>query len=1839
MIEGTIPVNSVNLSWVGWTSQSVSSGTAVAGIHHPDGAYKRISFGTTQFLPNGCAPFNHTNVEWYSGVTEPGSSGSGLFLSSTGQLVGQLHCGDSSCSSPSADDAYGSFSVTYPNISGLLQGGSDDSKEENDVCTAAYPLSTGTYSGMQVKYADEDWFALSVPTCRQLNIAASFTHDHGDIDIQLYETCGGALLGTSAGTGNSETLSWSNTGAVSEIVYLRVYLFDDVRNEYTLSVGMESIPAPACAPTSVVASDDLCDRIRVTWSWSCSGQTGFKVYRDGSLAHTGTSASERQWDDTGVAAGTTHNYYVKAYNGCGEGSPSNSDNGTRLTVPACAPTSVVASDDLCDRIRVTWSWSCSGQTGFKVYRDGSLAHTGTSASERQWDDTGVAAGTTHNYYVKAYNGCGEGSPSNSDNGTRLTVPACAPTSVVASDDLCDRIRVTWSWSCSGQTGFKVYRDGSLAHTGTSASERQWDDTGVTAGEAHDYYVCAYYTCGDGPASDSDTGSLLQVLPPPALMTPPDGESCTSPEVCLEWSSEAGATYEVQVGTSCGTGTISPESSTIYCTFGLTVGGTYFWRVRSVNACDDPGPWSECRSFEVGNGDYLNGTLQASASQDLCEEIEISWSWDHPQGVSPQGFRIYQTNVMGTYEIGDVGADIGSFTTPISLNEVKLYFWPSFTVSAYGCAGEGPEASAGTGHAIWALEQSPAAVRIDTVPCQGLKFVWRWTFCPPISPCGPIPDEFEVYRNDQLIHTTAEDAVLDSVRSEGPLEYYYYSYSDLSPIPGTNHYYALGSNGCGPSGPSATLSGEFVSDDTTFSLIATEPPHGSLGWIPSAGISCTFELDVDLVTITPNTVQIRGSQSGPLEFLPVSQPAGVIHFELPDSPIPGEIVSVTLTSGIEAEAGCSLFPPGSWWFSSVTIPLPPELYPRSILPSAPDPSSLVAGDFDDDGSLDLAVTFYDADSLCVLLGEPSGEFSEAYATTVGDGPEHVETGDLDGDGVLDLVLANELDGTVDIRFGTGYGAFGDPLIIPLDDSPIRVVLLDTNLDGTEDIVTLMRTSDTSLSRLAVILNAQGGFVVQSPVDVSGYATDMAALRGGADSFIDICISTLTPDAFLLFASDGAGGFELSSTTPSSVSPKDIAIADLTDDGLDDVVAVGLGPGVEILVNEGGDFTSQTSQGPYYNPLSVETADMDGQGEPDVLISFESCVTMGCTRGVVARLNPLTAPLDRYFYMDGGFGGTWLAPIAAGDFDGDESLDLVVASRDPWHGEVYILGTTDLAPVPPLSVTNVVPLAESLTWTPQIPIVIEFDADIDPATVNATTVPVKGDLTGNLSADYTTSTNQVRIDVLDSPHSGEPVEVLVTTEVRGVGGGQLQVPYQWQFHHAAASQDVLLEGVKLLETLDRPTALTVLDADADGDQDLAIALSGRVELLLNTNGVFSQGSTTDCSGIVGLAVADLNGDGFTDLASADWTTDGFTVFTNDGTGAFQAAFYPVGDTPAAIEVADFNGDGRTDIALSLLRMDEGSGAAIAVILNEGATFEAPVILDVDDPYVAIDVLDVEGNGTVDIVASTLEPLELRVFTNDGTGEFTAGAPASLTMPVIDFESGDLNGDGLADLVAIDGWGGWARVLLNQGGSFVEEPKFETGFAANRVSVADVDGQGDLDFLVATDSPYRGVYCVLNPMVPAEKAERHFPVSTDAWEPRMVVPLDVDGDGKLELAFAIRGSGQPGSVWILQQSGIVGVGDDAMPEPQAAFVRVFPNPTTNDVQISYGTGRSGAVQLWVADVQGRVIRMLRPRVEVEAGMELSLSWDGRDDNGAMVGSGVYFLVLHHPDGIETRKVFKLK
>jgi serine protease len=119
---------------------------------------------------------------------------------------------------------------------------------------------------------------------------------------------------------------------------------------------------------------------------------------------------------------------------------------------------------------------------------------------------------------------------------------------------------------------------------------------------------------------------------------------------------------------------------------------------------------------------------------------------------------------------------------------------------------------------------------------------------------------------------------------------------------------------------------------------------------------------------------------------------------------------------------------------------------------------------------------------------------------------------------------------------------------------------------------------------------------------------------------------------------------------------------------------------------------------------------------------------------------------------------------------------------------------------------------------------------------------------------------------------------------------------------------------------------------------------------------------------------------------------------------------------------------------------------------------------------------------------------------------------------------------------------------------------------------------------------------------------------------------GDGLIQLDAALRAA-----------KGLRGQSGQAAARGIVETRLLSPNPARGEASISYRTARTGHVRVRVFDVRGALVRSLDDR-DAPAG-EQRVRWDGRDDAGARVATGIYLFRIETSDGVATRKVALLR
>ena len=197
--------------------------------------------------------------------------------------------------------------------------------------------------------------------------------------------------------------------------------------------------------------------------------------------------------------------------------------------------------------------------------------------------------------------------------------------------------------------------------------------------------------------------------------------------------------------------------------------------------------------------------------------------------------------------------------------------------------------------------------------------------------------------------------------------------------------------------------------------------------------------------------------------------------------------------------------------------PPSGFPTAL---GTNPTDVATGKLNADDNLDVVVSNAGSNNVTVLLGAGDGSFAAAPTIALGFGASDLVLDDLDGDLVLDLVVASSGTGVVEACLGHGDGTFSAPLGA-LAFEGTGLVLEDLNDDGLLDLAN---------SRPAVRLgNGDGTFGppqyfagLGKSVAIGDFnldaRTDLVAASGGSSGVATIHLNQTGPTG-LAFESDG------------------------------------------------------------------------------------------------------------------------------------------------------------------------------------------------------------------------------------------------------------------------------------------------------------------------------------------------------------------------------------------------------------------------------------------------------------------------------------------------------------------------------------------------------------------------------------------------------------------------------------------------------------------------------------------------------------------------------------------------
>lgn len=587
---------------------------------------------------------------------------------------------------------------------------------------------------------------------------------------------------------------------------------------------------------------------------------------------------------------------------------------------------------------------------------------------------------------------------------------------------------------------------------------------------------------------------------------------------------------------------------------------------------------------------------------------------------------------------------------------------------------------------------------------------------------------------------------------------------------------------------------------------------------------------------------------------------------------------------------------------------------------------------------------------------------------------------------------------------------------------------------------------------------------------------------------------------VFLGNGDGTFAAGKSYTAGAGGNNLGAGDINGDGKLDVIVAGGSSNVSYILYGNGDGTlaAPVTLKTLGYETTVVVADINGDGRQDLLFG---------TGGTGA------------YYLPGNGGGTFLAAvkvssegyanyIATGDFNEDGRPDIVYSDSNSQAISIYLAQADGTFKAGGAALAGYRPLETVVTD-------VDLDGHLDVVT---------GAIDANiLSRGYYGDTTNVLFGNGDGTFSGMPTfalakaaTILVNADFNSDGLTDLVMA-----NGTAGGASIVLGSATGLPAAPtaiplppsngrKPTVNSILVADfnSDGKQDLALVLDGGTSVsILNGkgDGTFDAPINRPTPApVTVVAVGDFNGDGQLDLAGtvqsgARPPIATLMIFLAAGGFYLPAGSLTIGTDVSQLEVGDFNKDGKLDF----LALDKGvfgsvNGSISLIAGNGNGSFQTPVSLASTGQTTRMQLGDLNGDGVLDVIAGGQTPsYSFRLFELMGKpgGGFDPVVQIPTEFGPQDIGIGDLNGDGIPDL-AIAHCCGDTSLGFYKGvgdGTFSAETFLPMISSPNILKLIDYDGDGRLDVVVGAQGSgangalafLRNVYARVNTLALANTA----------------------------------------------------------------------------------------------------------------------------------------------------------
>lgn len=444
------------------------------------------------------------------------------------------------------------------------------------------------------------------------------------------------------------------------------------------------------------------------------------------------------------------------------------------------------------------------------------------------------------------------------------------------------------------------------------------------------------------------------------------------------------------------------------------------------------------------------------------------------------------------------------------------------------------------------------------------------------------------------------------------------------------------------------------------VTSTSPAANAQQVAVSSNITVTFDAAISAAVVTTANLKVNGGQSGAISGTLTGGNTNTITFNPAGDFKAGEVVTVTLTSGLGLALGYS------WQFTVASSSNTPAFVTiPSLSTTATTAHAIYAADLNNDDDVDILsaapqanlVNWYENDGSPVLT---SNKITPSAAVDI---PVSLHAGDLDNDGDTDVVVASHGNSRI-VWFENNGAAEFTPRTLESGEQVRSVHMADIDSDGDMDVVAACQ----SFNKILVYEN-NGAQIFTPRVVVTGLSMPNTVYAADVDGDHDMDIvassynnTTFSENKISWFENQQSSGFVTHTISTAVSYPYSVYATDMDRDGDMDVLSVSSSSGEMFWHENNGSqvFTNRKIIASGADAQSVYAADIDGDGDMDVLTATLS------TKKVWWYENNGAQVFSQRAVSTGADG---VMSINAADVDSDGDMDILTASlndhRVAWY----------------------------------------------------------------------------------------------------------------------------------------------------------------------------------------------------------------------------------------------------------------------------------------------------------------------------------------------------------------------------------------------------------------------------------------------------------------------------------------------------------------------------------------------------------------------------------------------